>query len=61
MGVPINDMRRQFTENFSINLIAIVGRFLPAWFFFPNSTRIEPISVPGLLTVDNHYLENKDP
>ena len=31
------------------NLIAILGRFLPA-FFFPDSLRIEPLLVPWLST-----------
>ena len=30
------------------DLIAIVRRFLPVCFFFPDSTRIEPLSVPRL-------------
>ena len=36
------------------NLIDIVGRFLPVW-FFPDSTRIEPFSVPWLSTVKVKY------
>ena len=46
-----------FTKKNSVkkpNLIAIVGRFLPAY-FFPDSTRIEPLSVPRLSTVRIKY------
>ena len=43
-----------FTKKLSIkkpNFIAIVGRFLPVCFFFPDSTRIKPLSVHRLSTV----------
>ena len=37
------------------NLIAIVGRFLPGWSFFPDLTRIKPLSVHRLSTVMVKY------
>ena len=43
-----------FTKTLSIkkpNFIAIVGRFLPICCFFPDSTRIKPLSVHRLSTV----------